>query len=194
MEIAGFNIIKSCFFKRPTLIVARDLIDKYLITNREEIICGGRIVEVEAYTGIDDKASHASVGITKRNKIMYDCPGYIYVYMIYGIHYCFNVVTEKKNIPGAVLIRAIEPELGIKAMKTRRKRNNLLELTSGPAKLTQALSIDISDNNEKLSEKDICIMDDGRKSRKISCGSRIGITKSRHLNYRFYVKGNKYVS
>ena len=84
MKTLGLNIVDEKFFSRPTLKVARDLIDKYLVTKRYGKICGGRIVETEAYLGLEDKASHASVGITQRNKIMYGSPGIIYVYIIYG--------------------------------------------------------------------------------------------------------------
>jgi DNA-3-methyladenine glycosylase len=194
VKTLGLKPLKQSFFNRPTLDVARDLIDKYLVTKYYGKICGGKIVETEAYLGTEDQASHASAGITHRSKLMYGKAGYIYVYIIYGMHYCFNVTTEQEGVPGAVLIRAIEPEIGIETMKNRRGKNNLLDLASGPAKLTQALKINIRHNGRKLSDKNICIMDDGKKSRKVFCGSRIGISKALNLDYRCYIKDNRFVS
>jgi DNA-3-methyladenine glycosylase len=194
VKSSAFSIIKNDFFYRPTLEVARDLIDKYLITNRSGVLCGGKIVETEAYVGREDRASHAWPGITERNKVMYGKPGYIYVYLIYGIHYCFNVVCEKDGVPGAVLIRAIEPEIGIEEMKKRRNKDKLTDLASGPAKLAQALKIAKDDNEKSLPRSDICFFESGEKQRGIVCGPRIGITKAAHLDYRFFVKDNKYVS
>lgn len=194
MKNLDLNIIHTSFFERSTEKVARDLIDKYLVTERSGKLCGGKVVETEAYLGQEDKASHAYVGITSRNKVMYGKPGCAYVYFIYGMYYCFNVVSEKEGVPGAVLIRAIEPEIGVEEMKIRRGKSKLRELAAGPAKLTQALKIDMSDNGTSLLSKSICFMDNGKKQRPFSCSSRIGISKSNHREYRFFVRNNKFVS
>jgi len=187
------KLIKPPFFARSTLEVARDLIDKYLVTKYRGDKCGGRIVETEAYLGLEDEASHAAPGLTERNSVMFGKPGRIYVYLIYGMHYCFNIVCESKNTPGAVLIRAIEPEIGIETMIKRRQRKDLEQLASGPAKLTQALKISISDNGKQIPSKKVFLYDGGRQ-RAVCCGPRIGISRAGEFHYRFYVKGNRFVS
>ena len=185
--------LTSVFFNRPTVKVARDLIDKYLITNYDGKVCGGRIVETEAYLGCKDNASHASCGITKRNYLMYGKPGRVYVYLIYGMYYCFNLTCEKEGTPGAVLIRAIQPEIGVEEMKKRRGSS---DIASGPGKLSIALKIDISDNGVKIPSKNIYILSDNKKPREIGTSARIGVPliKSNERDYRFYVKNCKFVS
>jgi DNA-3-methyladenine glycosylase len=130
------------FFLRPTLAVARDLLGRRLVRVMDGQRLSGRIVEVEAYIGEDDQASHASRGRTQRNQAMYGHGGLAYVYLIYGVHYCLNVVTERENFPAAVLIRGIEPEEGIGFMQQRRLGRPQARLADGPGKLCQALAID----------------------------------------------------
>jgi DNA-3-methyladenine glycosylase len=111
----------------------------------------GRIVEVEAYVGEEDAACHASVGRTPRTEVMYGPPGHAYVYFIYGMHHCLNVVTHREGFPAAVLIRGIEPEEGLKLMRANRPGRSDAELTNGPAKLCQAFRID-----RQLNRVDLC--------------------------------------
>jgi DNA-3-methyladenine glycosylase len=109
------------FYNHPTLKVAKELLGKYLVIEKDGNYVSGKIVETEAYIGPDDPASHAYRGMTPRNKIMFGHPGYAYVYFTYGMHHCLNFVTERKRFPAAVLIRALEPTDGIEVMKKRRK-------------------------------------------------------------------------
>lgn len=129
------------FYLRPTLAVARDLLGCRLVRSLDGERLSGRIVEVEAYIGEDDLASHAARGCTDRNRAMYGPGGLAYVYLIYGMHHCLNVVTEPEGFPAAVLIRAIAPEEGVATMQ-RRRSGRTAHLTDGPGKLCQALAID----------------------------------------------------
>lgn len=137
------TILDSEFYNRPTLWVARDLLGKKLVRRIGKTELSGIITETEAYCGIDDSACHAHRGKTARNAVMFGMPGYAYVYFTYGMHYLLNLVTEDEGNPCAVLIRAIEPLSGIDQMRSRRKQQDK-NLTNGPAKLCQALSIDKS--------------------------------------------------
>ncbi len=129
------------FYLRDGLTVARELIGKKLVTNLSEGLTSGIIVETEAYMGAIDAASHAYKGKTKRTKIFYGAGGFVYVYLIYGMYLCTNVIANVENVPEAVLIRALEPVDGVELMKRRRNKNNLRELCSGPGKLSQALGV-----------------------------------------------------
>lgn len=130
------------FYLRPTLEVARSLLGQRLVRVLDGQRLAGRITEVEAYVGEDDLASHAARGRTGRNRTMYGRGGLAYVYFIYGMHYCLNVVTEAEGYPAAILIRSMEPLEGVEAMRRLRKGRPVGELTSGPARLCQALAID----------------------------------------------------
>lgn len=182
------------FFDRPTLEVAEDLLDKILITKKDGTVCGGRIVETEAYLSENDPACHAAGKVTKRNKVMYGPPGTVYLYKIYGMHLCFNLVTEPEGIPAAVLIRAIQPDFGIKAMAERRGTDNIYNLASGPGKLTQALGMEYVLNNKSLDETYISVEKGRKTSRDKGRSSRIGISRARDLKYRFFINGNRFVS
>lgn len=138
------------FYDRPTLVVARELLGQLLVRYVDGQRLSGRIVEVEAYIGEDDKASHASRGLTERTRPMYGPPGLAYVYLIYGMHHCLNVVTEREGFPAAVLIRGLEPLEGLEAMRRRRAGRPLVMLTDGPAKLCQAMAIDRRLNGHDL--------------------------------------------
>lgn len=128
------------FFVRSPLTVAAELIGAVLHLRQDGAVCSGRIVETEAYAGDDDPASHAYRGPTPRNAVMFGPPGVVYVYFIYGVHHCLNIVTGPAGTPGAVLIRAVEPLDGLAAMMRRRKRDR--DLTNGPGKLCEAFGID----------------------------------------------------
>ncbi len=192
--------LKRDFFARDTLTVARDLLGQRLVRVEDGRRLVGRIVEAEAYVGEDDEACHASCGPTDRNAPMYGPPGHAYVYFIYGMHHCFNVVTERKGYPAAVLIRALEPLKGLDVMRERRDNRPDRELTNGPAKLCQALGID-----RRLTGADLCSPDarlfleagDAVPDEAIAAGPRIGVRGDEAAltaPWRFYIQDNKHIS
>ena len=142
--------LKLAFFKRPTLKVAEGLLGKYLVVKRGGRILAGKIVETEAYIGEDDLACHASRGRTNRSETLYQKAGAIYVYLVYGMYHCLNIVTEREHFPSAVLIRAVEPVDGIEVMKKLRKTDALRNLASGPGKLCMAFGIDKKMNGQNV--------------------------------------------
>lgn len=142
--------LPQAFYARPTLLVARDLLGRRLVRNLNGQRLGGRITEVESYVGEDDRASHAARGRTNRNRPMYGAPGLAYVYFIYGMYFCLNVVTEAEGFPAAILIRAIEPDEGVAQMAERRGSHSGPALANGPGKLCRALAIDRALNGHDL--------------------------------------------
>jgi len=184
------------FYQKDTIVIARNLLGKYLFKKIRTGYLIGKIVETEAYLGINDPACHASKKKTKRNEVMFSNGGVAYVYFIYGNYYCFNVVTEKKDYGSAVLIRAIEPFEGIDTMKRNRKNvKDEISLTNGPSKLCMALNIDKNYNGEDLTKDKIFIAEKKKKDKiLISVTKRIGITEGTDLPYRYYIKGNKFVT
>ncbi len=191
----------SCsFFKRKTLFVAREILGKRLVRILDGERLSGTIVEVEAYIGQDDQASHARPGRTDRNASMFGPPGHAYVYLIYGIHHCLNIVTEQEGYPAALLIRALEPQEGLETMRERRGGRSDLPLTSGPARLCQALAVDRKLDGADLCapeanlflEKDLTIPDEA-----IATGPRIGVRGDEvalSVPWRFYIQNNPHVS
>ena len=188
------------FFARDTLTVARELLGQRLVRILDRERLSGCIAEVEAYVGEEDQASHASRGATRRNAPMYGPPGHAYVYFIYGMHHCLNFVTEREGYPAAVLIRALEPLEGIGVMRVRRGNRADVQLTSGPAKLCQALAID-----RRFDGADLCAPDallfverDGAVSGEaVATGPRIGVRGDEAAlaaPWRFYIRGNHHVS
>jgi len=173
------------FFARETVTVARELLGKIISVNG----CSGRIVETEAYGR--DPASHAYKR-TERSALMFDTFAHVYVYLIYGMYWCLNFTTEKDEA-GAVLIRAVEPLTGIISMQKRRGTKELKSLCSGPGKLCSAFGVDKTLNGLPLG-KQVKVFDDGYAAGTISTSSRIGITDARHLEWRFFIDGNAYVS
>jgi len=183
------------FYERNTLEVAPKLLGKLLIRRVDGRELMGRIVEVEAYRGRDDPASHASRGITPRNEVMFREGGLAYVYFTYGNHYLFNVTTEPKGRPGAVLVRALEPVAGIEYMMENRGTKELRMLTSGPGRLTKALKIDKRLNGVDLTVSDeLFIADDGYVVEAVERSPRIGVSGGTRRKWRFYIKDNPYVS
>jgi len=191
------------FYSRKTGIVAQQLLGKTIVHKTDEGIISGKIVETEAYFGQQDPGSHAYQGITRRNRIMFGPAGKAYIYLIYGNHYCFNVVTEKDGVAGAVLIRALEPKEGIELMKKNRRVDGPLpHLSNGPGKLTQALGITGSMNGVDLTGNKLFIMSQSSSREKVRYSKgfsvirtgRIGIKKGTNLPYRYYIEGNKFVS
>ncbi len=167
------------FYARPAIEVARHLLGKVLVHGA----ASGRIVETEAYLGAGDLAAHSARGITPRTRVIFGPPGHAYVYFIYGVHNCLNVVAEPEGSSGCVLIRAIEPITGIDRS------------TNGPGKLTQAMNITLKHYGADLVHGPITVHAPARAARfEIAVSPRIGITKSADLPLRFYIKGNKFVS
>lgn len=181
--------------------LALQLLGKLLFTRIDGELTGGIIVETEAYKGIEDKASHAYGGrFTKRTQVMYEEGGLSYVYLCYGIHHLFNVVTAPKGTPHAVLIRGIEPLEGINTMLRRRSMASLKpNITAGPGALSKALGIDKGLNAKDLLGDEIWIEDGGPVflSDQIVLSTRVGVDYAGDhalLPWRYYVKGNKFVS
>jgi DNA-3-methyladenine glycosylase len=169
------------FYSRDTIVVARELLGKYLVHGDRV----GRIVETEAYLGPHDLAAHSARGRTKRNEIMFGPPGYAYVYMIYGMYFCMNVVTEREGHASAVLLRALEPI------------RNLDGKTGGPGLLCDAMGIDRRLNGHNLLSSDFYIGGGGMSDFRIVKRPRVGVDYAgrwarRHL--RFYIAGNAFIS
>lgn len=188
------------FFRRDTHTVARALLGKIIVRRWGGENLAGRIVEVESYVGEDDAACHASRGRTPRTAVMFGEAGHAYIYLIYGMYYCLNVVTERIGFPAAVLVRALEPLAGIAAMQRRRNIREVRQLGSGPGKLTQALRIDRTLNGEDVARSDrLFVADDGYRvrARDVVTATRIGVAYAGQdalLPWRYYIKGNPYVS
>lgn len=187
------------FYRRSTLTVARELLGKRLVRVVDRQRLSGFIVEVEAYIGEGDAACHAARGRTPRNEAMYGPPGHAYVYFIYGMHHCLNVVTEEEGFPAAILIRALDPLEGLEIMHRHRPGKPDRELTNGPAKLCQALAIERGFNGMDLCTGEALFIEEGRMvvQEEIGASPRVGIKAdelARSVPWRFYLKGNDFVS
>lgn len=192
-------ILPASFYARPTLEILPDLIGKVLVRVTEDGLTSGIIVEAEAYRGEDDPASFASRGRTKRSESLYGPPGIVFVYLTYGMHFLLNVVTERKDFPAAVLIRALEPLEGVALMKKRRGTDRVMNLCSGPAKLCQALNIDLSLNGFSVSTASSPLfirkeLRKERRERKFLWRPRIGIREGRERHWRVMLKDCPFVS
>jgi DNA-3-methyladenine glycosylase len=193
--------LPESFYRRTNVVrIARELLGKGLFTRINEVVTGGMIVETEAYSW-KERGCHAfGARKTTRNAVMFGNGGYSYVYLCYGLHHLFNVVTNVENNADAVLIRAIQPLEGIAEMTNRRgKLANKFHLTSGPGKLTRALGIDRNWNGKSLLDNEIWMEDLGQKivTGKIEASPRIGIDYAGDdalLPWRFTIKGNRWVS
>src|SRR5580693_2491936 len=190
------------FYDRDPRQVSRELLGKVLVRREGRRVRTARIVEVEAYLGVDDPAAHSFAGQTLRNAVLFGPPGYAYVYFIYGNHYCLNVSCEPEGRAGGVLFRALEPLTGIDKMAAARGitlhgEKDLPKLTSGPGRLCEAFCITRErDNGIDFTSKSsgLWIGDEGFKARKIAITPRIGITKAAENPLRYILSGNRFVS
>lgn len=178
--------LPRAFYARDTVTVARELLGKWLVHRVDGVERIGRIVEVEAYVGPHDLASHSSRGLTARNQVMFGPPGYAYVYFVYGMYHCFNVVTERAGYGAAVLLRALEPV------------KNLQSRASGPGLLCRAMGIDRRHNGHDLLSDDLFVAEPESAARiPIGRSPRVGVDYARHWarrHLRFYIRGNPFVS
>jgi DNA-3-methyladenine glycosylase len=194
--------LSRSFYLRPTLQVAQELLGKYFIRWIGANMLIGKIVEVEAYCS-SDPASHSFRGKTNRNSVMFCEGGHLYVYFTYGMHFCANIVTGPKGIGEAVLIRAVEPLVGVEMMMKNRQKGRLhlldgaylINLTNGPAKFCQAFGLARHENGLDLYDSEISITEgEPIPSKLIKRSSRIGIQQGVDKKWRFFIKGNPWVS
>jgi DNA-3-methyladenine glycosylase len=199
--------LDRAFFASHARHVARKLLGKVLVRENPDARLTARIVEVEAYLGVEDPAAHAAAGLTLRNSVIFGPPGHAYVYFIYGNHYCLNVSCEPEGKAGCVLFRAVEPLTGIEEMARARglepgnprdfPEKDWPKLTSGPGRMCAAFGITRSRDNDcdlTSSTSSLWIGDDGYQSRNIIATPRIGITKAADMPLRFFLGGNRFVS
>jgi DNA-3-methyladenine glycosylase len=210
MRETGFELINTRtlsrrFYDRDPRRVARELLGKILVRKHGRKPLAGRIVEVEAYMGVNDPAAHAAAGPTARNLVLFGPPGFAYVYLIYGNHYCLNVSCLSEGKAGCVLFRALEPVAGLTQMFAARRLPlpenqlriaDLRRLTTGPGRLTQALGITRArDNGKDLTTfSDLTILDDGYHVRRVVTTPRTGIKKAADAKLRYIMAGNPFVS
>lgn len=192
--------LKTAFYRQHDVtVIAKDLLGKILVTNINGVRTAGMIVETEAYAGIIDRASHAwNNRRTKRTEVIFQPGGLAYVYLCYGIHYLFNVVTNIENTPHAVLIRALQPIDGIDVMQRRYNNKPSVKLTAGPGSLCKAMGIDTALNGESLTGKKVWI-ETGQDiaDNEIAISTRVGVAyagEDAYLPYRFSIKNNDWVS
>lgn len=191
----------SFYCRADVVAVTKELVGKILVTDFDNQLTAGRIVEAEAYNGPFDKASHAyNSRRTKRTEVMYSSGGVAYIYLCYGIHQMFNIVTNVKDIPNAILIRALEPLKGIPIMLARSAKTiHSFDLTRGPGNVGKALGLHTGQTGMSLLSNDLYIADDGFRydEKEVIATSRIGVDYAAEdalLPFRFILKGNKYVS
>ena len=195
---AAHAVLPSSFYARPTLTVAKELLNKVLVHRTSGGVTAGIIVETEGYVGEDDPACHAAPGPTARNAPLYGPPGIAYVYLNYGFHCLVNAVTEPEGHPAAVLIRALQPIEGLALMARRRAPNGRHipneDLCRGPGNLTRALGITLAENRLNLAASQLCIEDWGLPSPPVSEGPRIGIRVGVERPWRFWITSHPAVS
>ncbi|GBF32726.1 DNA-3-methyladenine glycosylase II [Desulfocucumis palustris] len=188
------HILPREFYARDTVLVAKELLGHVLLHETPEGVTAGRIVEAEAYIQ-GDPACHASRGMTPRNRVMFGPPGHAYVYIIYGMHFCFNIVTAPEGVGEAVLIRALEPLEGIPLMRERRGKERLKELCRGPAMLVQSLGISKENNGDDMVGGKLTVCQGEFIGRdRIIATTRVGVTRGAELPFRFYIKDSSYIS
>jgi len=192
MSLAGTRLLRTFYF-RPTLDVARDLLYKTLVYEHPDGLIAADIVEVEAYIGEDDPACHAAPGKTGRNAIMYGPGGYAYIYFIYGMYHCFNIVTERSGFPAAVLVRAAEPVAGVDLMR-RNSPPSCRKPTDGPGKLCRAFGLTREQNGLDLTAGKLYLLDRGKKAAEVMTSRRIGIKKAIDRRWRFFDAKSPFIS
>ena len=185
-------ILKRPFYARPAVEVARELLGKMLVHGPT----AGIVVETEAYLGGDDLASHSARGITNRTRVVFGPPGHAYVYFIYGMYECLNIVAEPEGSPGCVLVRALEPVAGLDEMQRRRPAARKPEdLAGGPGKLTLAMAITRAHNGVDVTRGALVVREPAeQRTFEIAATPRIGITRCSELPLRFLIRGNRFVS
>ncbi len=195
IDSGNYKILNRGFYSRDTATVAKELIGKLLVKKYQDRQISGIIIETEAYYGENDPASHAFRGRTPRTEIMFGKAGLAYIYFCYGMYYMLNVVTEREEIPGAVLIRALLPISGTDIMSKQRNTGDIKKLVNGPGKITIALCIDLNDNGRDLTctgnlPGDLTIHDLGTEqcSNNILQTPRIGISSAKEKYLRFVLK------
>lgn len=199
-QLLDKRLPRSFYARDSVTEVAKDLVGTFLCTYKDDELSVGRITETEAYSGRDDKACHANNNLrTQRTEVMYGPPGHAYVYLCYGIHYLFNVVTNRENLADAVLIRSIEPTHGFQTIAKRRNVNWVEPKTvNGPGKLTQAMGIDLGDNRADLTGIHIWISKDlSVFNGDIDTSTRIGVDyadEDAHKPWRFTETDSKWLS
>jgi len=200
MKSEALRVLPRSFYDRDPRLVGPDLLGKILVRRDGRRLLTGRIVEVEAYLGVEDAAAHAFAGKTARNAVLFGPPGYAYVYFIYGNHYCLNVSCLPDGTPGGILFRAVEPIQGMEAMFKLRgidESSDLRRLTRGPGRLAAAFAITRERDNAKDltdSRSDLYIANDGAPPPEVLITKRIGIKKAADMPLRYIVPGNKFVS
>ncbi len=186
------HVLPRRFYSRPTTEVARDLLGKVLVHGD----AAGLIVETEAYLGLEDLAAHASRGVTNRTRVIFGPPGHAYVYFIYGMYECLNLVAEPEGKPGCVLIRALEPLAGVREMRQRRPAAKIrFELASGPGKLTRAMAITRAHYGADVTRGPLLVRDwPGAGRFDVETTPRIGVRHCADWPLRFVIAGSRYAS
>jgi DNA-3-methyladenine glycosylase len=196
-KAVGFVKLARNFYEQTTVQAARMLLGKYLVRVHPDGVTTGMILETEAYVGLEDKASHASRGRTPRNAVMFGPAGFVYVYVIYGMHHCLNAVTGSEGYPAAVLIRAVQPCEGLELMRARRRKQDSRLLANGPGNLCQAFGIERGLNGVDLCG-DVLFVEDRKVSpADIVTTTRVGVDYAgpwKDMPWRFYIAGHPGVS
>ena len=177
------------FYARPAVEVAESLLGMVLYRRSPEGLVAGRLVEVEAYCGADDPASHAYRRRTPRNSVMFGPPGHLYVYFTYGMHYCANIVTDRDGVAGAVLLRAVEPLEGLEVMAARRGTTDPQLLAKGPARLCQAFGLNKAHNGMDIVGGELWVGEERELSGPILTSLRIGVKPEHDQPWRFFLDG-----
>ena len=183
------------FFLQKTGKVAKQLIGKYIVKKEKDGFLAARIVETEAYLSEGDLSSHSAPGPTKRNKVMFEKGGVLYVYKIYGIHHCANIICEDEGKGCGVLLRAVEPVLGIENMKKRRATSDIKKLCKGPGNLAKSFGFTLDDYGRSVCSRSLFIQNDQEiEENEILETKRIGISRSTELPLRYILKNSRFVS